>query len=424
MLRRIVPTHSRSRARERARGQVLVLFVGGFLALIAGTAFVVDGGNVMAQQRATQNGVDAASQAGATVISQYLMGGSSATGAIGTCPTASADPWDLEVCKAVYGSAANNNVIIENAIYVDFKGDAIPNSATPMIVGAGQMPAGTQGVHAFASREFDTYFAGAVGIRKFTATTQATAVTNALASLCVPGSPCGLFPITVPFEVSTCDNNGMLHPGSGDWPFLGDDDTIPANEAIVPLCKDKNDDIGGGSAGSVGWLDYSTAIGGTTTGSCANNFKDAIENPCITSLPFSTWVKTFTGGVGKGGPAIQDALNDFHDDIVQIPLFDGTCKVQPSGPGLADCPGSEIGTGINTWYHIPSFASFKLDWAYISGSDRKQCDQLPGTPFVSGNGANGCLKGWWVAALPGPGTINPGAVTPSTSNQLGVQLIK
>jgi hypothetical protein len=43
---------------------------------------------------------------------------------------------------------------------------------------------------------------------------------------------------------------------------------------------------------------------------------------------------------------------------------------------------------------------------------------------VSGNGANGCFKGWWVAALPGPGAIELGNITPSTTNQLGVQLIK
>ena len=45
-------------------------------------------------------------------------------------------------------------------------------------------------------------------------------------------------------------------------------------------------------------------------------------------------------------------------------------------------------------------------------------------PYVSGNGANGCLKGWFVVALPGPGAINLGTVTPSTTNQLGVQLIR
>lgn len=407
------------RARERARGQVLVIFVGGLLAIIAGTALVVDGGNAMAQQRATQNGVDAAAQAGTVVIAQYLMGGTSATGATGTCPApVPADPWDLEVCRAVYGSAANNHVTIVNALYTDFKGDPLT------AVGAGAMPTGAQGVRAFASRQFGTYFASAIGISSFTASTQATAVTGVVTTLCTPGSGCGLFPITVPFQVSTCDNTGTLHPGSGDWPFLGDADTTPANEAIVPLCKDKNDDIGGGSAGSVGWLDLSTALGASTTGTCANTFKGAILNPCITSMPFPTWVQTFPGGVGKGGPAIQDALNTLHLDVVQLPLFDGTCKQKPAGTSLQDCAPGDIGVGANTWYHVPSFASFKLDYIWVDGSDRKKCDQLPGSPFVSGNGANGCMKGWWVVALPTPGAINLGTVTPSTSNTLGVQLIK
>ena len=146
----------------------------------------------------------------------------------------------------------------------------------------------------------------------------------------------------------------------------------------MPLCKDKNNDIGGGSAGSVGWLDLSTALGATTTGSCPNQFKNAIQNPCIVSLPFPTWIQTFPGGVGKGGGGIQDALNAFHNDVVQIPLFDGTCKVQPPGPALGDCAPGDIGVGANTWYHIPSFASFKLDYFYINGNDRKQCDKLPG----------------------------------------------
>jgi Putative Flp pilus-assembly TadE/G-like len=404
--------------RERVRGQVLVIFVIGFFALIAGTAFVVDGANVMGQQRGTQNGADAASEAGTVVIAQYLMGGTSATGATGTCPTTPADPWDLEVCKAVYGSAAQNNVAIAGAQYTDFKGAPIG------AVGAGTMPAGSQGVQAFAKRQFDTYFARAIGMPTFTATTQATAVTGTVTTLCAAGSTCGLFPITVPFEVSNCDNTGKVVPGTGPWPFLGNNQTTTANEAIVPLCKDKNNDIGGGSAGSVGWLDLSTALGATTTGSCPNQFKNAITNPCIVSLPFPTWIQTFPGGVGKGGGGIQDYLNAFHDDVVQVPLFDGTCKQQPPGPALGDCDPGDIGVGNNTWYHVPSFASFKLDYFYIDGNDRKQCDQLPGQPFVSGNGANGCFKGWWVIALPGPGAVGLGTITPSTTNQLGVQLIK
>ena len=407
---------SSNRRTARTSGQILVLFAGGIVALLAGVAIVVDGGNALAQQRATQNGTDAVAEAGTVVIAQYLMGGSSATGVVGTCPTTPANAWDREVCKAVYGSAANNNVAIASAEYTDFKGDVIGT------VGSG-FPTGAQGIRANGSRQFDTYFARVVGLSSFSARTQATAVTGTITTLCSAGTGCGLFPITVPFVVSTCDNTGTLVPGSGQWPYLGNAQTTAANEAIVPLCKDKNGDIGGGSAGSVGWLDLSTGIGVTTTGTCASQFKDAVLNPCITSFPFQTWVQTFTGGVGKGGPDIQAALNAYQGDIVQIPLFDGTCKAKPGGTTLADCTAG-AGTGVNTWYHIPEFASFKIDQFYIDGNDRKQCDQPPGSPFVSGNGANGCFKGWWVVALPGPGAIDLGAVTPSTTNQLGVQLIK
>jgi hypothetical protein len=413
--------HRQVQARERARGQVLVIFVGGLFALIAGTAFVVDGGNAMAQQRATQNGADAAAQAGTVVIAQYLMAGSPTLGVVGTCPTATADPWDLDVCKAVYGSAANNKVTIASAFYTDFKGSPLTG------VGAGAMPAGAQGVEAFASRKFDTYFARAIGISSFTATTQATAVTGTVTTLCPSGTPCSVMPITVPITVSNCDGSGTLTPGVGPWPYLGNAQTNSGNEAIIPLCKDKNYNIGGGSAGSVGWLDLSTALGASTTGTCSSTFKDAILNPCIVSLPFPTWIQTFPGGVGKGGPDIQTALNRYHGEVVQFPLFDGTCKAQPGGPSLLDCAPGNIGVGANTWYHVPDFASFKLDAPnafYINGSDRKQCSQLPGSPFVSGNGSSGCIKGWWVVALTSPGAINLGSVTPSTTNQLGVQLIK
>ena len=409
---------SSNRSRRRQSGQVLVIFAGGLIALLAGMAFVVDGGNALAQQRATQNGTDAVAEAGTVVIAQYLMGGSSATGAIGTCPTTPSDPWDLEVCKAVYGAAANNNVEIATVEYTDFKGDLLG------AVGSG-FPAEAQGVKAVADRSFGTFFAQAIGLSTFKASTHATAVTGVVTELCVEGSTCGLFPITVPLETSDCDNTGkVLIPGTGEWPYLGDADTTPANEAIVPICKNQNNEIGGGSAGSVGWIDFSTALGATTDGTCSNQFKDAITDPCIVSLPFQTWVQTFAGGVGQGGPEIQDALNTYHLDIVSIPLFDGTCKVQPGGLAIDDCPNGQIGTGVNTWYHIPAFANFKLDAFYISGGDRKECDQLPGQPFVSGNGSNGCFKGWWVVALPGPGQIGMEDVDPDTRNQLGVQLIK
>ena len=60
--------------RTGQRGQVLAIFTFGFLAFVAATAFVVDGGNAYAHQRISQNGSDAAAEAGATVLAERLVG--------------------------------------------------------------------------------------------------------------------------------------------------------------------------------------------------------------------------------------------------------------------------------------------------------------------------------------------------------------
>ena len=56
------------------RGQVLVLMVGGLLAVVILVGLVVDGGNLWAQQRIVQNGADAAAEAGAIVMAETLGG--------------------------------------------------------------------------------------------------------------------------------------------------------------------------------------------------------------------------------------------------------------------------------------------------------------------------------------------------------------
>ena len=137
------PMNLRSRGDER--GQILAIFAAGLIALLIGVGVVIDGGNAMAQQRDAQNGADAAAEAGTTVIAQYLMGGSSATGAAGTCPTTPAEPWDLEVCKAVYASAPANGLTVGTRNYIDWKGDPIPAGAGVDLVGDGPMPRGPRG---------------------------------------------------------------------------------------------------------------------------------------------------------------------------------------------------------------------------------------------------------------------------------------
>ena len=59
---------------RQEQGQVLALFAIGLFAIVAMVALVIDGGNAYAHQRISQNGTDAAAQAGAVVLAERLAG--------------------------------------------------------------------------------------------------------------------------------------------------------------------------------------------------------------------------------------------------------------------------------------------------------------------------------------------------------------
>jgi hypothetical protein len=74
------------------------------------------------------------------------------------------------------------------------------------------------------------------------------------------------------------------------------------------------------------------------------------------------------------------------------------------------------GNGSNQWYRFPVFAGFLLEHAYITGSNRAECD--------TGNGATSCLIGKFVD-FQTTGTVGPGVGGGTTSGAVrGVQLIK
>lgn len=397
---------TRSDRHQQERGQALVIMAVGMVALLALAGLVVDGGNAWSQQRFTQNGSDAAAEAGATVLAQKWAGSGVPPTSTGTCPTGTTDPWDLSVCQAVYGTATANGINLAGAYYTDWSGAALTS------VGSGSVPNGAQGVESLGTKTFDTYLVGVVGIRQWKVGTQATAVVGVVTGICPDNLPCGALPITIPIAVSTCSGSGSLSPGTDPWPIVGIDQLSTSNEAIVPLCKTQNSQIGGLSAGSVGWLDFG----------CSGTLTQQILNPCESAINFPLWVQTSAGNPNT--QSVEDALNTYDGKIVWFPLFDGTCKVQPAGGSLTDCPAGEQGVGSNTWYHLPNFVGFYLDHAYIAGSNNTECNSPPGQPYVSGNGSNGCLKGWFVYFLPSPGTVQVKPINPKNPGILGVQLIR
>jgi Flp pilus assembly protein TadG len=365
--------HSGFSGRRNERGQVMVFAVLFFVAMLAMTGLIIDGGNAFVQQRGAQNGSDAAALAGATVMVQN-MGGAPRT--------------DADVVAAVEASLASNGTTLSEATYVNWAG------ATVGTVGqGGAIPSTAAGVHVAGTRSFGTYVAGVIGITSLTVSADATAVAGTLS-----GGPA--LPVVFSVNISDCAGNGEIMIGSNAWPTLSLADAkadvgVGQHEAIVPLCKT--------GPGGVGWIE---------TG-CPGNLQQQIDNPCDVSWDIPTWLRT-----SPGNPNNID-LSNWDGKIVLIPLFDGTCRSKPSSGALADC--TDPGNGTNLWYHIPYFVAMLVDHSYIQGNNNPECNHAPGSPPAGGNGSNGCVKGWFIEYVySGPVTPYTGGGNPSV---LGVQLI-
>lgn len=413
-------------ARARARGQVIVIFALAIIAIMAMTGLIIDGGNAFAQQRLTQNWTDGAAESGAVQLLRRLVGVD--------CPDASTPPpcgsdttWNQRVVAAVNAHVTNDGLDAIGSInYTDINGDDIPGATTDVIAVSGVIPANAAGVHVTASRDFQTYISGAIGINQFTAAAESTYI----AGYANGTGFGGLLPVTFPVLLTTCDNNNdLLNPGvppDDVWP-VGDPET-GANQVIVPLC--------GNSPGNVGWIDWTPTAGG------ASELADAITPP-LNNDAMSTpgwYYITATGNINSG--QVQTALELWENQYVLLPIFFvdpthpesdplhwGTCNTEPApppvtdpptDPKVTDCPDANRGgNGSNQWYFLVTFAEFYLSDVFITGGDGTECDP------AGGNGATGCLKGYFTKDVVAA-NVKVGAASEFTEEftPAGVQLIR
>lgn len=373
--------------RSSERGQALVLVALALVAMIGVTALVVDGGNAFAQQRGTQNATDAAALAGATVMVQNLAGATKA---------------DSDVYAAITAKMTANAATFDTANYVAWDNStirAVTNTTTAI-------PANAAGVAVHGSRSFRTYLAGIAGLGSLGTGADATALAGTLKGICAADQGCGVLPVTFSISISDCTGNGNVVIGSTQWPLVDvatatADKGVGNYEAIVPLCK-----VG---PGGVGWLDICPS----------GNLAQQISNPCNVSFDIPTWIHTNPGNPNN----VESDVNAYINKVILLPLFDGTCRSIPASGLLPDC--TNPGNGNNLYFHIPKFAGFLLDRAYIQGNNGPACNSAPGitvTPPAGGNGGTSCLKGWFVRYVTqGPvGAFDP---TQDSASALGVQLV-
>jgi Flp pilus assembly protein TadG len=347
----------RRSGRERQGGQALVFVALSMTVILGATAMVLDGGNAMAQQRETQNAADAAALAGAVVIAQD-MGGD--------------DQTDSDVRTSMLQSFNRNGTSMGTSYYVDDEYNIVGTVGR-----GGSIPDDAAGIQVVGNRTFDTYLAGVVGINEMTSGAGATALAGALRSICSAANGCGVAPVTFSIPITSCDGTNRPLRIGVDWPLVSEDvartDLHGQYESIVPLCKN--------GPGGVGWLDMG----------CGGNLADEISNPCNGPFDIPAWFHTASGNVN----AVESEVNSkYKGKLMLVPMFDATCREVPSTGLPADC--TDPGNGDNLYYHIPRFADFLLDEAYIEGNNNTVCNSTPGTPLIGGNGGSSCFKGWFV----------------------------
>lgn len=385
------------------RGQVLVIVAAGMFVFIAMVALVIDGGHAWGQNRMTQNGADAAAEAGAVVLVQNLAG------KVKT---------DADVEAAVLASGSDNGVSIEVAYYTDIGGtwltDTGGTTTDPLAaaqVGGGSIPpcnancAGgvASGVDAHAARTFDTFFARVMGFDQLTARAEAIAVAGYAPDPCADPDGCVLLPVTVPVTIVTCDGqNDALNTTTPYQKYV---------HYVVPLCKN--------SPGNIGWIDWDPPEGGVA------ELEEEISNPQPRAITIPDWYYINQTGDTNAQP-IEDALNVYAGDVVLIPMFDSICMEDP-GAGLPPeeddlpCPPDQVGmTGQSGWYHLNQIGYFQFDYpkgAYITGNDKATCD--------SGNGATSCFTGQFVDFVYSTTVqVSPPAESATGAFSYGVQLIR
>jgi hypothetical protein len=359
------------------RGQALVLIVVALVAMLAMTALVVDGGNLYAHQRRTQNWTDAAANAGAVQLMRRMVG-----------VPGRDDEWDQRVMDAVGDSiGADGLESIPVTQYTNVSGTVLGPA------GEGTIPEDTAGVRVVGQRSVGTYLAAIVGMSSFTATTEATAVTGPAGGAGIGG----VLPVTFPVLYTQCDGNDLVV--SGSWP-VG-----PLNRIVVPMCSN--------GPGNVGWIDWSPTAGG------ASELATAITTPSNPSITTPKWYYVTATGSISAGP-VQTAMESWIGKDVLLPIFyasdtdplPGTCNSTPANDktALSDCPIADRGgNGSNQWYYFVTFGSFHLEEVYLNGGDGGACD--PGD--VDGKNISGCLVGYFNADVaPANLTIGPGGGPP------------
>ena len=347
------------------RGQSGVLIALSLVAVFAFVALVVDGANIYAQRRKVQNAVDAASYAGTETLARPVNGQRATNGQVynavwdyarrnGVDPDTACPHPNPKCVKAYYLLQAAGGVVSVDSHTIDWWGNF--NYAPTIVDGKA-----VAGVHVVADKQFNSYFAGVVGLRNFEVGSGAGArgvppavVPPAQATPPVPpnGTCCGedLFPVTVS-QTAFSDENG---DGLRDIHFEESDPTynyiLWEKKLTAP-----------GNFGYLKWRDQNPD---------ATTLEANMHDPTRSGRwNVGDWVPSSTGAMNSSG--VRAEWVAYIGRSIILPIYDQT-----------------RGTGNNTEYRIVGFAKFKVTGVCRFNNYQGACDvrdlQNNSEPYVQG----------------------------------------
>jgi Flp pilus assembly protein TadG len=228
---------SRGGRRRRDAGQVLVLFAGGLVALIAMVGLVIDGGNVFFSRRDDQNASDLASLAGTKRLYDYYVTNTNYTSTDNVyatvqkaltdngCTTAGGCTWTARYVGAQNGASFPDLGLVQSS-------DIAPPGAT---TGAQAL-----GVKVDVRTQPRTYFLGIFGQGTWDVRTSAISMTGSITS----APPGQLLPIALvdgqPLNAGTIYALTSGSNGPGNFGWVSWDGSNTAGSLATSLCTPNN----------------------------------------------------------------------------------------------------------------------------------------------------------------------------------------
>lgn len=320
-------------SRDSERGQSLALFVGGLVALLIASGFVLDTGISFVDRRDSQNAADLGALAGTHVIAEFHLEGQ--TGASGS-----------DVHAAIDAAVQANGCVSGGGDACTWTADYVrpttgyQTTALGAVDPAGSIPVTAQGVAVDITSTPPTYFLRMIGQDGWNVGAQATAIS---ARITDPGPG-----VLLPFG---------FDPGP-DRDLGGIDlreQYFPDPPPLFVFSEGKD------APGNFSWLSWDDS-------NDANTLVDSICEADNHAMAFPTYVP---GGPGKmNKDRGRDCLDDYIGKTVYVPFWGDGGDACSEGP-ITD-------NGSNTDFCILGFAAFELHGRGYGGANQA-VDGLYGT---------------------------------------------